>query len=246
MMSSLLRLTRLHYGAGARPIIILSERDPAEYVGKRLPKHGQYTRICKPRNMTSFEVKAVDRTNLEGGPFDAISCMREALERNQTAHPPSDAFLSFKDVEKLDRLGYIVDAMDDYQNALASWEVLRYNMFVKEGRTEVEDLAKLVTESLRAKMLRSDGTLRMNKGEDFRGMDLVTGGGKSLEEFDRELMGGRSNSASPETLSDHAYMVPFSHAQKFVLSPTWKTKCSKDEREETKLVPLGEGQGGGG
>ena len=231
MMSSLLRLTRLHYGAKARPIIILSERDPVEYVRKRLHAHGKYTRICKPQNMTSFEVMAVNRTNLEGGPFDVISCMREALERNQTAHP-FDAFLSFKDIEKLDRLGYCVDAMDDYQNALASWEVIRYNMFVKEERTRVEDLAKLVTESLKTKMLRPDGTLRMDIGEDFRGMDLVTatGSGKSLEKFDRELLGSRSSSTSLKMLSNHTYMVPFQLVRKFVLTPTWKSKCSKDEK----------------
>ena len=79
---------------GAPPVIILSEREPVEYIKRRLRRDGGDL-MCK--NSTS-----IDRSTLEGGAFDVIGCIDRAVSGLSPEEASNillaDVFTKMKDI----------------------------------------------------------------------------------------------------------------------------------------------------
>jgi len=230
LMPEILKLVQKHYGftttAGSsssstttnkegetknvttvvKPIILLSERDPKEYVRRRTKVHASYTYICRPTKhqsstlvrtntnsskteKTKIAIESMNVTTLEGGAFDIVGCMDRATSlldevdddgddaATQTKPlPMNQIFYSFKEADKLHQTQYKIDTMKNYQDTLRKSAMFSYNMFEKDTRTSVTELASQIKKSMIEALLvvSEDGRhnqVRMKDGMDYLGLN---------------------------------------------------------------------------
>jgi len=186
LMPEIIKLVQKHYGNLAKPIILLSERDPQEWAARRIKTHVSDI-ICQPtrsgrNSSTPIAIEPMNTTTFEGGAFDIIGCTDHAISAHEisvatdNAQSPapqmSQIVYSMKQVNQLQQRQFIVDTMDDYQNAMRGHSVISYNMFDKENRTSASELAALVKQSMVEALVKADGSIRMEEGLDFLGFDI--------------------------------------------------------------------------
>jgi hypothetical protein len=182
LMPEILKLLQKHYGE-AKPIILLSERDPVKYIVSRIKTHGRYTWICKPPNnqTPNILIEKVDSTTLRGGAFDTIGCIDKAISSSDMIPQLNQVFYTLNQARDLDLTQYLVESFDDYQTTSREFALLSYNMFDKSERTSVRELSSMILKVL--------STVRMSEGRDFAGFkgsfDTIEGVGHS---FNRTAM----------------------------------------------------------
>jgi len=192
-----------------KPIILLSERNPKEYTRKRSKTHGSYTYLCRPtkdqstvvrtntnssktKKTKKIAIESMNVTTLEGGAFDVVGCMDRATSlfgkaddnddnaAPQTTSPPmNQIFYSFKEANKQQQTQYIIDTMKNYQDTLQKSAIFSYNMFEKDTRTSVNELASQIKKSMIEALLvvsednngRSHNQVRMKDGMDYLGLN---------------------------------------------------------------------------
>mmetsp|Transcript_12537 Transcript_12537/g.26701 ORF Transcript_12537/g.26701 Transcript_12537/m.26701 type:complete len:488 (+) Transcript_12537:147-1610(+) len=199
LMPDILRLVQKHYGftkggenVTMKPIIILSERDPSGYAESRIRGHGGHTWICKPTknqigrpiindspivNSSSWVAGTINSITLKGGAYDIISCLnRLYFAENGTklrTHQMdmSDIFYSYKQAVGSQQRQFIIDTMESYQDTVKNSAIFSYNMFEKENRTTVHDLAAEMKKSMNEALVKKDGKMLLVKdGINFLGI----------------------------------------------------------------------------
>jgi hypothetical protein len=169
LMPSILKLVQKYFGSKARPIILLSERNPNEWIVRRTKFHGRYTYICRESvllddddsyNHHHHHAKSSSSSrSLEGGAFDIVGCIDKALQQQQHEQQKQqltrdDILYNLKEVQRLNQTQYVVDSMNDYQNAVRDLAVFNYNMFESsKNRTSVEDLIEMTKNAMLEKRI---------------------------------------------------------------------------------------------
>ena len=152
LMPSIVKLVQKYFGSKARPIILLSERNPNEWIVRRTKLHGRYTYICRESVLNSSR-------SLEGGAFDIVGCIDKALQQQQHEEKQQqltrdDILYNLKEVQRLNQTQYVVDSMNHYQNAIRDLAVFNYNMFESsKNRTSVEELVEMIKNAMLEKRI---------------------------------------------------------------------------------------------
>ena len=197
LMPEILRLTQKHYGESARPVILLSERDPGEWTDRRIQTHG-FSSFCKD----AVVMKKIDPVTLKGGAFDWISCLNAAISQQKLE---KEVMYSFKDANRQ----HIVDTMRDYQAAVRRHAAFTYNMFKRENKTSPGELATMIAKSLYNQSL-------MTNVYDFEGAKHFSSSQEILElEFNKYTMNNDEDVLSKYMVTSS--LVPVSFAKKVVL-----------------------------
>ena len=226
LMPSILRLVRKHYGEKARPIVLLSEREPREWAQRRLEKQGTY-RFCRP-SAVAAQSGFANRTSLDGGAFDVVGCVDRALaDRGNFTLP--DILYNMKEANAAGELEFVVQAIDIYQRAIAAWEVFRYNMFNKGYRTEIEELSGRIREALIGALVKNDGTLRMKEGKGFRGLEVLGRGWGKSNGGDAQggVLAPYEGKDSMKALANYPDMVPVNHNLRELME-TMSRRCASN------------------
>ena len=224
LMPDILKLVAKHYRSSseelpAKPIILLSERDPQKYAEKRIRGHGIYSWICQStkeqmgtNSSNTISIEMMNATTLEGGAFDIIGCINRVTNQDNEAHSQipqmKEIFYSMKQADKLQHRQFIIDTMENYQEVVRGSAIFSYNMFEKEGRTSASDLAAQIRQTMvDALLVKANGSykLRMRNGYDFRGFDNFfasierpAAGGEERTSHRRRHHGDRYDEASSQ------------------------------------------------
>ncbi len=166
LISSILKLVQKYFGNKTRPIILLSERNPNEWIVRRTKLHGRYTYVCRESVVLLLDDSRDHHANsssnsrsLEGGAFDILGCINEAQQQQQHEQKQQltrdDIVYNLKEVQRLNQTQYVVDSMNDYQNAARDLAVFNYNMFESSSnnRTSVEDLVQMIKNAMLEKRI---------------------------------------------------------------------------------------------
>lgn len=154
LMPSIIKLVQKYFGNKARPIILLSERNPNEWIIRRTKVHGRYTYVCRESVLNDSRMShAISSSrSLEGGAFDILGCIDKAQQQQQHEQQKltrDDILYNLQEVQRLNQTQYVVDAMDQYQNAVRDMAVFNYNMFESSNnRTSVEDLVQMIKNAM--------------------------------------------------------------------------------------------------
>ena len=186
LMPEILRLVRKHYGDYARPIILTSERDPEDWAERRTKMHGSHSYICKNTTLPKMNSKT-----LKGGASDFVGCIDIAI--SSSSDDISEVMYSLKEANRLGEQQYIIDMMEDYQNALRDHSLFTYNAFEKENRTRTSDLAMMMKQTMQK--AKEDGSIWLS---DFVGFeDLFS------DEQNATFRNNNTDTAENEVLSKH-------------------------------------------
>jgi hypothetical protein len=171
LMSSIVKLVQKYFGNKTRPIILLSERNPNEWIVRRTKLHGRYTYICREsivlldddsynHHHHANNSSSSSSRSLEGGAFDIVGCINKAQQQQLQQHERNqqltrdDILYNLKEVQRLNQTQYVVDSMNDYQNAIRDLAVFNYNMFESsKNRTSVEDLVEMIKNAMLKKRI---------------------------------------------------------------------------------------------
>eukprot|EP00956_Cyclotella_meneghiniana_P007651 scaffold10249_cov59-Cyclotella_meneghiniana.AAC.20 len=170
LMPEILKLVQKHYsskeGKSIKPIIILSERDPHEYTERRLKSHGSYSWICRPPSIASITIEKMNPKTFEGGAFDFTGC----ISNTKTSGMKMDQkFYTMHQASKSKQGQFIVDSFEDYQDTMRDAAMFTYNMFDREDKTSVGELASMIAESFSTHLLNENQRFRMEEGMNFSG-----------------------------------------------------------------------------
>lgn len=172
LMPEILKLVQKHYGSmkgkSVKPIILLSERDPHEYTERRIKSHGSYSWICRPPNIASTTIDKMNPKTFEGGAFDFTGCIRSAKSSSMKM---DQIFYTMHQASKLKQRQFIVDSFKDYQDTMRDAAMFTYNMFDREDKTSINELASMITKSFSTHLLNDDQRFRVEEGMNFTGFD---------------------------------------------------------------------------
>ena len=181
LMPEMTKLVQKHYrsniGQVTKPIILLSERDPEEYVQRRLQSHGSYSWICRPPDGNAKTINKIDSTTFEGGAFDFTRCINSAPSSRLTMN---QIFYTMHQAVKLNQRQFIVDSFKNYQDTVREAAIFVYNMFDRENKTSTDELAEMIAKSMNEYLYNDMKQLRFNEGADFVGFEKLAAG----EDFD--------------------------------------------------------------
>jgi hypothetical protein len=178
LIPSILKLVQKYFGIKTRPIILLSERNSNEWIVRRTKLHGRYTYVCRESVVLLDDSRdhhanssSSSSRSLEGGAFDILGCIDKAQQQQQKQQQQQqqqqitrdDILYNLKEVQRLNQTQYVVDSMNDYQNAVRDLAVFNYNMFETSSmnRTSVEDLVQMIKNAMLEKRITwygSEGT----------------------------------------------------------------------------------------
>lgn len=170
LMPSILQLVKKYYGERAKPIILLSERDPDEWTVRRIEVHGSYTFLCN-FNQTNL----IEAASLEGGAFDLIGCINKALSQEQASLQPvrlNEVLCHLGKLTQPHEVQYISSTFRGYQDAVRDHAVFNFNMFERGIKTDVEDLACWIKNAIGYNIINGSHPL-MREGLDFMGFDSI-------------------------------------------------------------------------
>jgi len=163
LMPSILKLVQKYFGNKTRPIILLSERNSNEWIVRRTKLHGRYTYVCRESVVLDDNHHAISSRSLEGGAFDILGCLDKAQQQHESQQHEQqqqhqltrdDILYNLKEVQRLNQTQYVVDSMNDYQNAIRDLAVFNYNMFESsKNRTSVEDLIEMTKNAMLEKRI---------------------------------------------------------------------------------------------
>ena len=169
LISSILKLVQKYFGIKTKPIILLSERNSNEWIVRRTKLHWRHTYVCRESvvlndsRMSHANMRSSSRS-LEGGAFDILGCIDKAQrqlqqheqQQQQQQLTRDDIVYNLKEVQRLNHTQYVVDSMNDYQNAIRDLAVFNYNMFERSSnnnRTSVEDLVQMIKNAMLEKRI---------------------------------------------------------------------------------------------
>lgn len=153
LLPYIIKLTKKHHD-GKSPLIILSERDPKEYISRRTSTNqGDSHIMCRQSlkntssyNNSSFDIlgcidKAV-KINEESSNFNG----NEKNDENRHRHILSkeDLLISMNDATKKFGIDIVVESYRDYQYSARQLATFSCNIFHRKERTNAEDLASLM------------------------------------------------------------------------------------------------------
>lgn len=156
LISSILKLVQKYFGNKTKPIILLSERNSNEWIARRTMLHGRYTYVCRESIVLDDNHRAISSRSLEGGAFDILGCIDKAAQQQheQQQLTRDDILYNLKEVQRLNQTQYVVDSMNQYQNAIRDLAVFNYNMFEStKNRTSVEDLVQMIKNAMLEKRI---------------------------------------------------------------------------------------------
>jgi hypothetical protein len=197
LLPEILTLVEKHYGRGIKskikPIIILSERDPEEYVKRRTQSHGSYTWVCRPSSST---IEKINPQTFEGGAFDLVSCINDGyvwLSHNLTRM--DQIFYTMNQAKKMEQIRFVVDSFENYQSTVRNEAIFSYNVFNREIKTSTRELAAMLRKSLAGSLLDEN---RLTEGAHFTGFEAFIS-----ESVDSETPpSGNNNSVNKMDLVD--------------------------------------------
>ena len=190
LLPEITKLVQKHYQSNrnqvTRPIILLSERDPEEYVERRLQSHGSYSWICRPTDGNTKLIDKIDPTTYEGGAFDFTRCINGAPSSSMKMN---QIFYTMHQAIKMNQRQFIIDSFRNYQDAIGEAAIFTYNMFDRGNKTSTDELTEMIAKSMNTNLFDDMKQLRMNKGVDFLGFEkLVARGHFDFDHFTRTLV----------------------------------------------------------
>lgn len=171
LMPEILKIVQKHYGHQTKPIILLSERDPEEYVARRIKSHGSYSWICRPQSSTKTAIEKMKPITLEGGAFDLIGCINRAVSSSRKPVRIQDIFYTMQKASKLEQREFLIDSFRNYQDTVRESAIFWYNMFNKENKTRTTELASMIGKSMVESLTGSDTKLLLKGGANFIGFE---------------------------------------------------------------------------
>jgi hypothetical protein len=173
LIPEILKLVQKHYKSEedkiAKPIILLSERDPDEYVERRIQSHGSYSWICRPSNVSTL-IEKINPKTFEGGAFDFAGCISSSSSNLKM----NEIFYTMDQARKINQRQFLVDSFKEYQDTMKDAAIFTYNMFNRANKTQTSELASMI----RMSMSRSSLDERLNEGRDFAGFKELLDDGK--------------------------------------------------------------------
>jgi len=140
-MPNIITSVKYHYN-GTMPAIVLTERDPKEYVTRRLhSRHAARDIICK-------ETTTITPKTLENGAFDFIGCIERYLS-GLSEEEANNATVGqiFTTIGKLynnigdETFSYAAKQVKEYQDAVRSIADFSIDLFVKKEKVTAKILA---------------------------------------------------------------------------------------------------------
>eukprot|EP00804_Cyclotella_cryptica_P009757 CCRYP_013211-RA/>CCRYP_013211-RA protein AED:0.34 eAED:0.34 QI:0/-1/0/1/-1/1/1/0/257 len=171
LMPEILKIVQKHYGHESKPIILLSERDPEEYVERRIQSHGSYSWICRPPSSQTITIEKMKPVTLEGGAFDLVGCINRSVSSSEKPVRLHHIFYTMQEASKMDHRKFLVDSFRNYQDTVREASIFRYNMFNKENKTITNELASMIRKSMAESLTGSHNKLMMKEGVTFLGFD---------------------------------------------------------------------------
>ncbi len=164
LMPSLIQEIEQQYD-GLSPVIMLSERDPLQYVLRRVyNNHAGRDIMCKNHTWSSSNyssVSSIDQSSSLRGAFDIIGCIDAALDglpyEEASQVQLIDVLTTMKhiwDDRGNEGLKLITEEVKSYQDFFRAKGDFSYDMFVQEDATKREDLAvELLSKAKRLKKI---------------------------------------------------------------------------------------------
>ncbi|GFH57064.1 hypothetical protein CTEN210_13540 [Chaetoceros tenuissimus] len=155
LLPYIIKLTKKHHD-GKSPLIILSERDPEEYISRRTSTNqGDSHLMCRQ----SLE----NRSSFYNSSFDIIGCIERGVNNNKASSNLNDSenndetqrkytlserdlLISMTNATKEFGIDKVVESFREYQNSARKLATFSYKIFNRKDRTNVKDLASLMKE----------------------------------------------------------------------------------------------------
>jgi hypothetical protein len=182
LMPEILKIVQKQYGHQAKPIILLSERDPQEYIARRIQSHGSYSWICRPQSSTTIAIEKMKPITLEGGAFDLVGCINRAVSSSQKPVRNHHIFYTMQEASKMEQREFLIDSFRNYQDTVKESAIFWYNMFNKENKTRTSELASMIGKSMAESLSGNNKKLLLKEGANFLGFErFFTDGYRSTD-----------------------------------------------------------------
>lgn len=173
LVPDIARLVRRQYGARARPIVLLTEREPHAWAASRIKNHPSDA-VCRPPRATNAATPGmapVNASTAARGALDIVGCIDRATAAHARVPPPMKKILyTVGNADRWGKRSYLVDALAAHQDAARGGAVFAVDLFAEDPRAEVAGMAARVARALRAALVRADGSTRVGEGgREFRG-----------------------------------------------------------------------------
>ncbi len=160
LMPTLIRKVKKYYN-GSMPVLVLTDREPVEYVMKRI-EHNQHVHdiICKDNS-------TILPQTLKRGAFDIVGCINRYLSNLPPKKAKKSATIKqvfttlhqiHNDSEKKGVENYITKQVGEYNAALRSLADFSINLFEQEVQITEETLAKKIIASIDTFSPEKEGT----------------------------------------------------------------------------------------
>ncbi len=157
VMPTVIKSVKKYYNE-IMPVIVLTERDPEEYITRRFQsRHSGRDIMCK-------ETTAINPKTLENGVFDFVGCIDSYLSGLSTEEAENATIGQiFTTMGRLyndigdEGIAYAVEQVREYQDAVRSIADFSIDFFVEEERVTPEDLAdKMISNATSLQSVEKD------------------------------------------------------------------------------------------
>ena len=143
LLPYIIKFTKKHHN-GKSPLIILSERDPEEYISRRTNKMIRISRIMCRESLGN-------RSSYHNGSFDILGCIERAVNNEKSSNlnggENKDLLISMTDATKEFGIDRVVESYRENQDLARQLASFSYNIFNRKERTNATDLAKLMKQN---------------------------------------------------------------------------------------------------
>lgn len=143
LLPYIIKFTKKHHN-GKSPLIILSERDPEEYISRRTStNHGDSHIMCRQ--------SLGNRSSYHNGSFDILGCIERAVNNEKSSNlnggENKDLLISMTNAAKEFGIDRVVESYRENQDLARQLASFSYNIFNRKERTNATDLASLMKQN---------------------------------------------------------------------------------------------------